>query len=190
MHDIRTEMMLTMIECGIDVEAQHHEVATGGQCEIDMHFCAARRHGRQRAEVQVHRQERRQASTTRRSRSCPSRCSATTARGMHVHFSLWKSGKNLFAGSGYAGLSRHGPVRHRRPAQARPGPVRLHQSDDQQLQAARARLRGAGQSRLQPAQSLGRDPHSRVLAEAQGRSASSSAAPTARQSVPGLRRRC
>src|SRR5437762_3406951 len=35
-HDMRTEMMLTMIECGVPIEAQHHEVATGGQGEIDM----------------------------------------------------------------------------------------------------------------------------------------------------------
>ena len=38
LHDIRTEMMLTMIECGLKIEAQHHEVATGGQGEIDMRF--------------------------------------------------------------------------------------------------------------------------------------------------------
>ena len=38
LHDIRTEMMLTMIECGLKIEAQHHEVATGGQGEIDMKF--------------------------------------------------------------------------------------------------------------------------------------------------------
>ena len=36
--DIRTEMMLTMIQCGIDVEAQHHEIASAGQCEIDMRY--------------------------------------------------------------------------------------------------------------------------------------------------------
>ncbi|HPP54425.1 MAG TPA: glutamine synthetase beta-grasp domain-containing protein, partial [Thermoguttaceae bacterium] len=36
--DIRNEMMQMMIECGIDVEAQHHEVATGGQAEIDIRF--------------------------------------------------------------------------------------------------------------------------------------------------------
>ena len=34
--DIRNEMMQTMIECGLDVEAQHHEVATAGQSEIDL----------------------------------------------------------------------------------------------------------------------------------------------------------
>src|SRR5436853_1510160 len=38
LHDIRSEMMLTMIQCGLKIEAQHHEVATGGQGEIDMRF--------------------------------------------------------------------------------------------------------------------------------------------------------
>ena len=37
--NIRNEMMQTMIDCGLDVEAQHHEVATGGQSEIDLRFC-------------------------------------------------------------------------------------------------------------------------------------------------------
>ena len=41
--------------------------------------------------------------------------------GMHCHFSLWKGDKPLFAGNGYAGLSDMGHVRHRRPAEARPG---------------------------------------------------------------------
>src|SRR3990172_7046593 len=36
--DMRTEMMLTMIDCGLPIEAQHHEVATGGQGEIDMRY--------------------------------------------------------------------------------------------------------------------------------------------------------
>ena len=38
MMDIRNEMMQTMIECGLDVECQHHEVATAGQAEIDLKF--------------------------------------------------------------------------------------------------------------------------------------------------------
>src|SRR6187399_2598936 len=36
--NLRNEMMQTMIECGLDVEAQHHEVATAGQSEIDLRF--------------------------------------------------------------------------------------------------------------------------------------------------------
>ncbi len=38
MMDIRNEIVQTMIECGMDVECHHHEVATGGQCEIDLRF--------------------------------------------------------------------------------------------------------------------------------------------------------
>src|SRR6516164_5966304 len=38
LHDLRSEMMLTMIQCGLKIEAQHHEVATGGQGEIDMKY--------------------------------------------------------------------------------------------------------------------------------------------------------
>jgi len=38
LQDIRSEMMLTLEKIGVPVETQHHEVATGGQCEIDMLF--------------------------------------------------------------------------------------------------------------------------------------------------------
>ena len=38
MMNIRNEMMQTMIDCGLDVECQHHEVGTAGQAEIDMRF--------------------------------------------------------------------------------------------------------------------------------------------------------
>src|SRR5262249_18202656 len=38
LQDLRTEMMMAMIACGIPIEAQHHEVATGGQCELDMRY--------------------------------------------------------------------------------------------------------------------------------------------------------
>jgi len=36
--DLRNEMVTNLMNCGIDVEAQHHEVASGGQCEIDLRF--------------------------------------------------------------------------------------------------------------------------------------------------------
>ena len=36
--DLRSEMVETMIRCGLNIECHHHEVATGGQCEIDQRF--------------------------------------------------------------------------------------------------------------------------------------------------------
>src|SRR5258707_848232 len=38
LQDLRSEIMLTLLECGVDVESQHHEIASGGQCEIDMKY--------------------------------------------------------------------------------------------------------------------------------------------------------
>jgi len=102
--DIRTEMVTIMQQCGIHVEAQHHEVATGGQGEIDMRFApmveqgdkvmlfkyivknVARKHG---------------LSAT----FMPKPLFGDNGTGMHVHQSIWKDGKPLFAGNGYAGIS-------------------------------------------------------------------------------------
>lgn len=36
--DLRSEMALVMADVGLTVEAHHHEVATAGQCEIDLRF--------------------------------------------------------------------------------------------------------------------------------------------------------
>ena len=87
--------------------------------------------------------------------------------GMHTHMSLWKDGKPLFAGNGYAGLERNGAVFHRRNFATRAGADLPHESNHQQLQAARARIRSAGQSRLLRAQSFRRDPDSDLLAESE-----------------------
>ena len=38
LHDLRSEMVLTLERLGIPCEFHHHEVATGGQCEIDLRF--------------------------------------------------------------------------------------------------------------------------------------------------------
>jgi glutamine synthetase len=38
MQNIRSEMVAELVNLGIPVEAHHHEVATGGQCEIDMRY--------------------------------------------------------------------------------------------------------------------------------------------------------
>ncbi len=104
LHDIRSEMMLTMIQCGLKIEAQHHEVATGGQGEIDMHFAPlvemADNVLKYKYIVKNVAKKHNKTATF-----MPKPLFMDNGTGMHVHASLWKSNVNLFAGSGYAGLS-------------------------------------------------------------------------------------
>jgi glutamine synthetase len=104
LHDIRTEMLLLMKKLGLEPETQHHEVATAGQGEIDLKFDTlvnmadklliykyivrnvARKHGKTVTFM-------------------PKPIFNDNGSGMHVHQSLWKDKKPLFAGNGYAGLS-------------------------------------------------------------------------------------
>jgi glutamine synthetase len=103
--DIRTEMCLVMEELGLQIEKQHHEVATAGQAEIDIRFDTllkmadnmmvykyvlknvARKHGKTVTLM-------------------PKPLFGDNGSGMHTHQSLWKKGKPLFAGNEYAGLSK------------------------------------------------------------------------------------
>jgi len=106
LQDMRTEMMLILEQVGVSIELHHHEVATGGQCEIDMHFDklssmadkllkfkyiiknVARRHGKTATLM-------------------PKPVFMDNGSGMHCHQSLWKDGKNLFYQPGtYADLSQ------------------------------------------------------------------------------------
>lgn len=102
--DIRSEMVLKMQEVGIHVECHHHEVATAGQCEIDMRFeelipmadqvmwykyivkNVALRHGKTATFM-------------------PKPIYGDNGSGMHTHQSLWKGGVPLFSGKRYAGMS-------------------------------------------------------------------------------------
>ncbi len=107
LQDIRSEMVLELEKMGIIVEAQHHEVATAGQCEIDMRFDSlttmadklmwfkyilknvARRHNKTVTFM-------------------PKPLFGDNGSGMHCHQSIWKEGKPLFAGDKYGGLSEMG----------------------------------------------------------------------------------
>ena len=105
--DLRTEMMQTMIACGIDVEAQHHEVASGGQGEIDMRYQELLRMADQMClyKYVVRNVARRHGKTAT---FMPKPILGDNGSGMHTHISLWKEGQPLFAGTGYAGLSETG----------------------------------------------------------------------------------
>jgi glutamine synthetase len=102
--DLRNEMMQTLIQCGIDVEAQHHEVASGGQCEIDMRYQELVRMADQVCHYKyvVRNVARRNGKTVT---FMPKPLHGDNGSGMHTHLSLWRDGQPLFAGTGYAGLS-------------------------------------------------------------------------------------
>jgi glutamine synthetase len=102
--DIRNEMVNNLLKCGVEVEAQHHEVASGGQCEIDLRFEPLVKAADQLLLFKYI------AKNTAKKHNktvtyMPKPIFGDNGSGMHVHVSLWKKGKPLFAGNGYAGLS-------------------------------------------------------------------------------------
>jgi glutamine synthetase len=106
-HDLRTEMVIEMKKVGIVVEAHHHEVATAGQAEIDMKFQDLVKMGDQYMWYKyiIKNVAKRNSKTVT---LMPKPVFQDNGSGMHTHFSLWKDGKPLFAGNGYAGLSEIG----------------------------------------------------------------------------------
>jgi len=102
--DLRNEMMQTMIDSGLDVEAQHHEVATAGQCEIDLKFLELVKMADAMCLYKyiIKNVARKYNKTVT---FMPKPLYGDNGSGMHTHISLWKGSEPLFAGSGYAGLS-------------------------------------------------------------------------------------
>jgi glutamine synthetase len=102
--DLRTEMCLNLAKVGIEVETSHHEVATAGQCEIDMKFNSLVKMADQLMWFKyVVRNTALKAGKT--ATFMPKPIFGDNGSGMHVHQSLWMGGKPLFSGDGYAGLS-------------------------------------------------------------------------------------
>ncbi len=106
MQDLRSEMILKMIEAGIPVEKQHHEVATAGQAEIDIRYSSlvktadtmmmykyiVKNVARKRGKVATF---------------MPKPLFGDNGSGMHTHQSLFKESTPLFADkNGYAGISQ------------------------------------------------------------------------------------
>jgi glutamine synthetase len=104
LQDLRSEMVLTLEKIGVKIEAQHHEVATGGQAEIDMRFASLVQMGDNLLKYKyVIKNTARKYNRT--VTFMPKPLFNDNGTGMHVHISLWKGDQNLFAGDGYAGLS-------------------------------------------------------------------------------------
>ena len=102
--DLRTVMVNEMRKLGIVVEAHHHEVGTGGQGEIDMQFAELTKMADQFMWYKyIIKNVAFKAGKT--ITFMPKPIFEDNGSGMHSHLSLWKGGKNLFAGDGYAGLS-------------------------------------------------------------------------------------
>ena len=104
LHDIRSAMVLTLESLGIPVEVHHHEVANAGQCEIGTVFSTLVRRAdwTQTLKYVVHNVSHQYGKTAT---FMPKPIVGDNGSGMHVHQSIWKDGKNLFAGDLYGGLS-------------------------------------------------------------------------------------
>jgi glutamine synthetase len=105
LNDLRNEMVMEMQNVGIRVECQHHEVATGGQAEIDMRFdsMVAMADKLQWFKYIIKNVAVRNGKTVT---FMPKPLYGDNGSGMHTHVSIWKDGTNLFAGDGYGGLSK------------------------------------------------------------------------------------
>ncbi|HEX5415196.1 MAG TPA: type I glutamate--ammonia ligase [Chloroflexota bacterium] len=105
LQDVRSAMVLKMIESGIAVELHHHEVATAGQAEIDMRFDTL---VRMADKVLLYKYIVKNVAIEQGMTATfmPKPLFGDNGSGMHVHQSLWKDGNPLFFdANGYAKLS-------------------------------------------------------------------------------------
>jgi glutamine synthetase len=119
--DIRSEIILKLIEVGVDVEVHHHEVGTAGQGEIDMRFTTLTRMA---DNVMTYKYIIKNVAARhgKTATFMPKPIFGDNGSGMHCHQSLWKGDANLFYDpKGYAqisqtarhyigGLLRHAPA--------------------------------------------------------------------------------
>jgi glutamine synthetase len=102
--DMRTEMLLTMAKCGVPIEKHHHEVASGGQCELGFRFGTLIKAADDLMTYKyvIKNVAKKYGKTVT---FMPKPVFNDNGSGMHTHQSIWKDGKPLFWGDGYANLS-------------------------------------------------------------------------------------
>jgi glutamine synthetase len=106
LQDFRSDVILRLIAAGVPVEVHHHEVATAGQCEIDMRFSTLTDMADHLLMYKyVIKNTAREYGKT--ATFMPKPLFGDNGSGMHVHQSIWKDGKTLMHdANGYAGLSQ------------------------------------------------------------------------------------
>jgi len=104
LQDLRSDIVQNLQGVGIEPEMHHHEVASGGQCEIDFRFDTLIRTA---DNVMLFKNIVKNTAFYygKAATFMPKPMFGDNGSGMHCHQSLWKGDKPLFAGDRYAGLS-------------------------------------------------------------------------------------
>ncbi len=102
--DMRGEMLAAMASMGVKVEKHHHEVASA-QHELGMKFDTLVQMGDQ---MQIYKYAIQNVAQAygKTATFMPKPIFGDNGSGMHVHLSIWKAGKPMFAGNKYADLSQ------------------------------------------------------------------------------------
>lgn len=106
LNDIRNEMVEELENLGLTVEAQHHEVASAGQSEIDLKYDSLLN----MADSLMYFKYVVKNVAFRNEKTAtfmPKPIYGDNGSGMHVNLSIFKEGKNIFAGNEYAGISKN-----------------------------------------------------------------------------------
>ncbi len=101
--DLRAEMLSVIESMGVEVEGHHHEVAPA-QCELGIKFSSLLESA-DNVQIYKHAVQNVAHSYGKSATFMPKPINDDNGSGMHLHQSIWKSGKPVFAGKSYADLS-------------------------------------------------------------------------------------